>query len=63
LISREGHEGTRRREEDKNENYKLQITNYKQITTPKLQITNGRGEKFFAPTSGRKKCRGSIFND
>jgi hypothetical protein len=23
----------------KNENYKLQITNYKQITIPKLQIT------------------------
>ena len=32
-------------------NYKIQITNKFQITMSK--ITNGRGEKFFAPTDKR----------
>jgi hypothetical protein len=44
-IGRKGHEGTRRNTKRKrHENYKLQITNYKQIPNPKLQITTSSFE-------------------
>jgi hypothetical protein len=38
----------------KNENYKLQITNYKQITNPKLQITNPSLETEYKDYNGER---------
>jgi len=41
-------------------NYKLQNTNYKQITNPKLQITNKRGVLKWTPLL-RQKIIAAIF--